>query len=165
MAVTSDILQTWRRPRQVIRRLLDMGRREDRALIYLMLACLLIFVAQWPRLQREAMLDSTVPLEGLLGGALFGWLFVAPILLYGIGTLSHLAARLFRGQGSAYAARLALFWTLLATSPGFLFHGLIMGFIGPGPAQTLVGAGLVLAFLAIWGMTLTEAETAPERQA
>jgi hypothetical protein len=57
---------------------------------------------------------------------------------------------------------LALFWTLLSVSPAFMFYGMIAGFIGPGPAQTCVGAGLVLAFLVIWGMTLFEAEQSPE---
>ncbi|QBY00412.1 YIP1 family protein [Rhodophyticola sp. CCM32] len=164
MTVTTDIVQSWRRPRRVLRRLLDTGRREDRALVYLMLACLLIFVAQWPRLQREAVLSTDVPLEALIAGALFGWLFVAPLAIYGLGTLSHLLARILGGQGSNYSARLALFWSLLATSPGFLFHGLVMGMIGPGPAQTVVGFALLLAFLVIWGMTLIEAEQAPEKQ-
>ncbi|RMA41904.1 YIP1 family protein [Rhodophyticola porphyridii] len=164
MAVTTDIVQSWRRPRRVIRRLLDMGRREDRALVYLVLACLLIFVAQWPRLQREAILMPERPLDALIGAALFGWLFIAPLLFYAIGMLSHLVARMLGGKGTGYSARLALFWSLLATSPAFLFYGMVAGFIGPGPAQTMVGAGLLLAFVVIWGMTLIEAEQAPERQ-
>ncbi|MBO6921348.1 MAG: YIP1 family protein [Roseicyclus sp.] len=164
MAVTTDIVQSWRRPRRVIRRLLDMGRREDRALVYLILACLLIFVAQWPRLQREAILMPERPLDALIGAALFGWLFIAPLLFYAIGMLSHLVARMLGGKGTGYSARLALFWSLLATSPAFLFYGIVAGFIGPGPAQTMVGAGLLLAFVVIWGMTLIEAEQAPERQ-
>ncbi|WP_375552563.1 YIP1 family protein [Rhodophyticola porphyridii] len=164
MAVTTDIVQSWRRPRRVIRRLLDMGRREDRALVYLILACLLIFVAQWPRLQREAILMPERPLDALIGAALFGWLFIAPLLFYAIGMLSHLVARMLGGKGTGYSARLALFWSLLATSPAFLFYGMVAGFIGPGPGQTMVGAGLLLAFVVIWGMTLIEAEQAPERQ-
>ncbi|WP_227285556.1 MULTISPECIES: YIP1 family protein [Paracoccaceae] len=164
MAVTTDIVQSWRRPRRVIRRLLDMGRREDRALVYLILACLLIFVAQWPRLQREAILMPERPLDALIGAALFGWLFIAPLLFYAIGMLSHLVARMLGGKGTGYSARLALFWSLLATSPAFLFYGMVAGFIGPGPAQTMVGVGLLLAFVVIWGMTLIEAEQAPERQ-
>ena len=164
MAVTTDIVQSWRRPRRVIRRLLDMGRREDRALVYLILACLLIFVAQWPRLQREAILMPERPLDALIGAALFGWLFIAPLLFYAIGMLSHLVARMLGGKGTGYSARLALFWSLLATSPAFLFYGIVAGFIGPGPPQTLGGAGLLLAFVVIWGMTLIEAEQAPERQ-
>ncbi len=34
---------------------------------------------------REAHLDDTVPLDALLGGALMGWMFIAPLALYGLG--------------------------------------------------------------------------------
>ena len=165
MAVTTDILQSWRRPRRVIRRLLDQGRREDRALIFLMVACLMIFVGQLPRLQREAVLNAEAPpLEAQLAITFFAMMMIWPILLYGLGGLSHLLARLFGGKGSWYSARLALFWSLLVTTPAWMFFGLVTGMIGPGPAQTLAGVGVLLAFLTIWGMTLFEAETAPERQ-
>ena len=52
MALTVDIVRTWRAPRAVIRGLLNQGRREDRAVAFVMIACFLIFVAQWPRLKR-----------------------------------------------------------------------------------------------------------------
>lgn len=165
MSVSRDILATWRRPRQVMRKLLDMGRREDRAILYLMLACGLIFVAQMPRLSREAALNPEgPPLQALLSINFFTWLMVWPILFYFIAALAHLAARLLRGQGTWYSARLALFWTLLATTPAWLFHGLITGFIGPGPAANVVGAGLLLAFGAIWSISMREAERLPERE-
>jgi hypothetical protein len=50
-----------------------MGRREDRALAMLIAACLVIFVAQWPRLSREAYLapDGGPPLEAVHGDHLF----------------------------------------------------------------------------------------------
>ena len=54
MAVTTDIMRTWRGPRTVMRDLLNHGQREDRALAYLMAACIMIFIAQWPRLSRIA---------------------------------------------------------------------------------------------------------------
>jgi hypothetical protein len=155
-------VRTWVRPRAVMRNLLVMGPREDRALIFLMVSCMLIFVAQWPRLSREAFYNPEIPLQALLGATLLAWVFMAPILLYGVGALSHIVARIFGGKGSWFSARLALFWTLLSVSPAFLFYGMIAGFIGPGPAQTYVGAGLVLAFVVIWGMTLFEAEQSPE---
>src|SRR6056297_601672 len=67
--------------------------------------------------------------------------------------------------GRSPESRLALFWTLLATTPAWLLHGLVRGFIGPGPAEQLVGAGLLLAFVTIWGICLREAEIAPETEA
>ena len=88
-----------------------------------------------------------------------------PLMAYGLAGLSHLVARAFGGRGSWYSARLALFWTLLATTPAWLLHGLVAGFIGPGPALQAVGGLLLVAFLTIWSLTLREAERAPEAQA
>lgn len=158
MSVTRDIAATWRAPRATLRRLLAAGPREDRAIVYLMLACLLIFVAQWPRLARQAHLDDAVPLEGLLAGALFGWLFVAPLFFYGLAALSHLVARVLGGQGTWYGARLALFWALLSVAPLWLLHGLVAGFLGASLPLSFVATLLAVAFLAIWLLSLAEAE-------
>ncbi|PTW51774.1 YIP1 family protein [Rhodovulum kholense] len=158
MAVTTEIVATWRGPRAALRRQLRMGPREDRALIYLMIACFLIFIGQWPRLAREAYMTPEVPLEALLGAALFGWMALAPLFFYGLAALSHLVARAVGGKGSWFTARLALFWTLLCVSPLWLLQGLVAGFIGAGPALTLVSTVLAVAFLAIWLLSLVEAE-------
>ncbi len=162
MGVSRDIAQSWARPRAVLRRHLALGRREDRALLFLMLGCALIFVAQWPVLRRAALLDPSVPLDARIGGALAAWLLWAPLLAYGIAALTQGVARLFGGRGSWFSTRLALFWTILVTSPAWLLYGLVAGMIGPGPAQDLTGGALILAFGVIWGMTLWEAQKAPE---
>ncbi len=158
MALGPDILATYAGPRTVMRRLLAQGQREDRALVYLMLGCALIFVAQWPRLAREAHLNDAVPLDALLGGALMGWLFLAPLALYGLAALAHLVARLLGGCGGWYGARLALFWSLLASSPLWLLNGLVAGFIGPGSALTLTGLVALTVFGLFWLLSLVEAE-------
>ncbi|MEX0318355.1 MAG: YIP1 family protein [Ruegeria sp.] len=157
MPVTTDIAATYRGPGRVIRRLLDMGQREDRALAILMAACALVFVAQMPRLAREAHLTGQ-ELNMLLGGALLGWLIIAPLLLYGIAALSHLLARLVGGRGDWYGARLALFWSLLASSPALLLHGLVAGFVGPGPALQGVGILWLVVFGWFWLSGLRQAE-------
>lgn len=163
MALTTEIVRTYRSPRTVIRRHLAAGRREDRAIAYLMAACLIIFVAQWPRLQRAAMFDPDAPpLDAQIAGALFAWLFIMPLAFYGIAALSHIVARLLGGQGTWWGARIALFWTLLATAPLMLLYGLVAGMIGPGLELQITGAVTALAFLVIWGVSLREAETAPE---
>ncbi|MDG3039971.1 hypothetical protein [Roseicyclus marinus] len=164
MAVTSDIVATWRRPGAVMRRLLSVGRREDRALAILIAACLIIFVAQWPRLSREAFVavEGGPPLEAVMAITFFSMMMVWPLMAYALAAVTHLVARLFGGRGTWYSARLALFWSLLATSPAWLFHGLVAGFIGPGVEQTVAGGLLLIAFLAIWGMSLREAEREPE---
>ncbi len=175
MSVTQDMAATWIRPRTVMRRLLAMGRREDRALALLFAACALIFVAQLPRLTRADTLlasdrielaqkvsDKVVTLQAEIAITLFAWLLVWPLLLYGIGSFSHIIARMFKGRGTFYTARLALFWALLASTPAWLFQGLVAGFIGPGPALQIAGGIVLAAFLTFWTVGLREAETNPE---
>ncbi|MGF6859959.1 ABC-type multidrug transport system permease subunit [Rhodobacteraceae bacterium MBR-64] len=158
MSVTRDILRAWRAPRAVMRGHLRAGVREDRALAFLMAACLLLFVARWPGEARAAYLDPSVPLNARLAGALLGLLFLAPLIFYALGAVSHLVARLFGGRGSFYSARLALFWSLLAVSPLALVQGLLAGFLGAGVALTTSGVAILVAFLVIWGASLYEAE-------
>jgi hypothetical protein len=126
MSVSRDIVATWRRPRTVMRSLLAQGRREDRALMFLILACGIIFVSQWPVISREAALDAAgAPLQARLAITFFAWLMIWPLAFYGIGSLTHLVLRALGGRGSYYTARLALFWTLLASAPAWLFYGLV----------------------------------------
>lgn len=158
MSVVADIVRTYRAPRSVLRDRLARGQREDRALAVLMAACVLLFVAQWPRLGREAHLSETMDLNALMAGALFGWIFVAPLGLYVLAAGSHVLARALGGQGTWHGARLALFWALLASTPLWLLTGLSAGFIGPGPATTLTGIIAMAAFVLFWMFGLVEAE-------
>lgn len=158
MTVTTDILRSWRHPREVIREKLAHGAREDRALAVLMGAALLLFVAQWPGLSRAAFLDPTTPLEARLGGALMACLFILPLMAYAIALVTHLLARALGGKGTGFGARLALFWALLAIAPAMLLQGLTAGFIGPSPALNLVQGIVLVGFLWIWLSMLTEAE-------
>ena len=158
MSVTRDIVRSYRNPAAVMRGHLARGPREDRALMFLMLSCALLFVAQWPRLSRKAAIDDTVTLEALLAGALFGWVFVAPLFFYGLAALSRLVARLAGGQGSFSTARLALFWALLTITPLALLRGLVSGLVGPGPVDMVAGL-IVLGFFAyLWFSNLRVAE-------
>lgn len=147
MPVTRDIVATYRGPGRVIERLLNNGTREDRALVILMVGCGIMFIAQLPRLSREAHLNGQ-DLNMLMGGTLLAWLFLAPLIFYVLAGLSQLLARLLGGEGDGYGARLSLFWALLAASPLVLLHGLVAGFIGPGPE--LQGVGLVWLGLFLW---------------
>lgn len=149
MPVTRDIVASYIGPGRVMRRLLDMGPREDRALVILMAACLLVFVGQWPRLAREAYLTGQ-ELNPLLGGALLAWLFIAPLFFYALAAVSYLVLRGFGANLSGFDARLALFWAFLAASPLILLHGLIAGFIGPGLQLNLVGALWLVLFAWFW---------------
>jgi hypothetical protein len=157
MGVASDILRAYAAPRAVFRGRVGDAPREDRALVILMVACLLIFVGRWPALQREAM-ETGQDFQMLVGGTLLAWLFIMPLVAYAIGALSHLIARPLGGTGSGYSARFALFWALLVASPLWLLAGLMQGFIGPGVQTQIVGAVALLAFILHWGINLWVAE-------
>lgn len=155
MAVTTDILRTWRHPRAVMRDHLALGLREDRALMFLMFASLVMFIGQWPRLAREAHLTGE-PLDQLLGPALYGWLFLVPLAMYLLAGVVTLVARGFGSAITGYGVRLALFWGLLAATPGALLFGLMVGMTGPGPGAQLVGAVWLIALAAFWVQGLRE---------
>ena len=149
MSVVTDIVATYRQPRKVMQRLLSMGKREDRALAFVMAACTVVFMSQWPILARQAYLEQQ-DLNMLLGAALLAWVILAPLLLYRLSGLTHLCGILVGRKGSAFAARLALFWSLLASSPLMLLNGLVGGFIGKGPALQMVGLIWLGVFLWFW---------------
>lgn len=147
MPVTTDIVATYRGPGRVVRRLLDVGPREDRALAFVMAFCVIGFVAQLPGLARRAHLEG-LDLNMLMGGALLGSVFMLPLIFYVLAWASGGVARLLGAPITSYMARIALFWALLASSPLVLLNGLVAGFIGPGPVLT--GAGLLWVAVFVW---------------
>lgn len=165
MAITSDILRSYRAPGEVVGRLARVDRREGRLLFYLMLASALIFVAQWPRLARAAQLDDSVPFQGHMTGALFALMFVFPLVAYAVaGAMGLLTGLIWRGT-QGYDVRLALFWSLLAVSPLMLLHGLVQGILGASLMTALVGLLVFAAFLFILGAGLRVALRAAKEPA
>ncbi|MCY3997378.1 MAG: YIP1 family protein [Rhodobacter sp.] len=158
MGLLADIVATYRSPGAVMRRHLDGVRDEGRVLMYLLLACCLSCLAQWPRLQREVSMDGSVALEIRIGGALFGWMFIAPLAMYAVAFLARVVAGALGGRGTGYSARLALFWSMLAVAPLGLVAGLVGGFIGPGPAAAIAGLAGYAVFCVIWWFSMVEAE-------
>ena len=148
MALVPDIAATYRRPVRVQGEKIATGR-EDLALVYLALACGLIFVGQWPRLAREAYLTGA-ELEPMIGGALMAWVFLMPVVLYALGWLVALAFRAVGRPVGAFGSRMALFWALVAALPLWLLHALTAAMVGPGPALGAVGALAFGAFAAFW---------------
>ncbi len=161
MSVTWDILRTYRAPREVVRRRTAGAPSEARALVVLLAGCFLMFVARWPSLSREAFESPEIPIEARLSGALVGWVFLMPLIFYILAAASHLLARVFGGRGSWYGARMALFWALLAAAPLWLLTGLVLGFVGPGTAFSIVGLLAGVAFLVFWILGLYEVERRP----
>ena len=156
MSVTTEILATYRGPGRVIARHLAEGPREDRALVILLGGCVVMFIAQWPRLARQSY-QTGEDLQMLMGGSLMALVFLLPLLLYVVGLLSYLLVRLFRGRASGYGARIALFWALLAASPLMLLWGLVAGFIGEGIEMTLTGSLWFAIFAWFWIAGLRQA--------
>lgn len=158
MSVSRDIAQSYLWPRRVIRRHMQRGLSEGRVIIFLLSACFLIYISQWPRLSREAYLDAEIPLEGRMIAAMWAWVFVAPLLFYIIAWISYLFARILGGAGTGLGARLALFWTLLVLVPVWLLYGLVSGFVGAGMQLNIVGGILAAAFFWIWISALIETQ-------
>lgn len=157
MAVTVDMVRAHTRPRLVMRKLLAMGVREDRALAMLMAACFIMLAAQWPWRAREAHMTGQT-LTDLIQNDVYALIFFLPLVAYGIAALTHIIAKIFRGQGDWYGARLAMFWAMLASTPLLVLAGLVKGFVGLGIQNTVVGAAWFIMFLFIWINNLWEAE-------
>jgi hypothetical protein len=146
MSLSGAILRSWRAPRAVLRDLLAQDRREGRLLLYLTLGLGLVFLAQWPRLAREA--TAEIGFDARLAGALFGLMFVGPLLFYGLGLLLTLLMRL-AGPVPGFAVRLALFWALLASAPWVLVQAAIEAVTGPGGLALVSGLAVVGLFLTL----------------
>lgn len=146
MAVSQDMMRTWRAPRAVMRQILGMGQREDRAIAYLMIACLLVFVGQWPRLARTAHLEGT-EFTQLAAYEFFGWLILWPLLFYFAAFLLHQILRLTGSALASWEVRTVIFWSLLAAVPMGLLYGLLNGFVGSSPGTQIVGAIWIAGFL------------------
>lgn len=150
MSLSADILRSYRAPRAVLRARLAQAEGERSAIFYLLLACVLIFVAQWPRLSAEAALDDSIPFQARMSGALFGWLFIAPLFFYALAGLLGFVLRLIRPRTPWLAIRLALFWALLASAPLALLAGLIAP-VAAGQGLPALPFGIVVlgGFLAL----------------
>lgn len=157
MAVTTDILATYRSPRTVIRRQLARGVSEPFAFTLLLVFLLLVFIGQWPQAAREAYLAQETGVAPRLLPRALAILATIP-LWYGVAAVSRLIARAMGGQGSWYGARMALFWALATISPVMLLQGLVAGMIGAGPALLLISALAGLGFLWLWLTMLHEVE-------
>lgn len=156
MPVSRDIIQMYRRPRQVVRTLFGMGVREDRAIAWLMIGCFIFFLSQLPVLQRQAVLGDG-NFQQSVTYSLFVWLMIAPLVFYLIAFLLFGVTRLFRSGATNYGARLAVFWGWLSATPLALFYGLLVGFNGADETGTqMIGAVWLAVLLWFWISGLAE---------
>jgi len=157
MAVTSDIVQSWRSPRLVLRTHLQRGPSEPWVFSLLVVFLLIVFVAQWPGAARNSYLTPEVPLTQRLVATALALMATIPFW-YALAAVGHWVAKALGGKGDYYRARLALFWALVTISPLMLLQGMVAGFIGPGPGLTGLGLLVGLAFVVFWALLLQEAE-------
>ncbi|MGB7242482.1 MAG: YIP1 family protein [Sulfitobacter sp.] len=158
MAVTQDILQTYLSPTRVTLRLLADGRQEVRALIFVLLAGVLLFVAQSPFQAREAHINPEGPVEVRLYWSAIIWIFMMPLALYVLAALVWGISKLARRQITGYAVRFTLFWAVLASTPLALLVGMVAGFIGPGLELRIVGFIWCAVFAWFWVAGLIAAD-------
>ena len=154
----------WRAPRALMASEMARGPSEGRALVHLMLACALLFVASLPnaiRASRGLAIEDAV--EGTVSAHLFGYLALAPLLAYAFAAAIHLIARAFGARGGFGAARAAMFLSLLLAAPlaiALALLGAIAEAAAPGLLPWLVP--LRYAVLAAWvwffAASLAEAE-------
>ena len=157
MSVSTDLVATWRRPREILRQHLARGRSEPFAFTLLLVFLVLVFVGQWPAAARDAFLANEPSAAPRILARALAVLATIP-LWYALAALGRLVGKAMGGQGTWYGARIALFWALAACGPLMLFQGLVAGMIGPGPALTAVSVLIGVAFLWLWATLLHEAE-------
>lgn len=162
--VVAGIARAYRDPRGAMAALRAEGFSEPRALTHLFLACFLGLAASLPQAARQARgIDVEDPLTAAVAAHVFGYVFVAPLLGYGLAALVHLAARAFGARGGFLPARAGVFWALVLAGPIALALALVgagaeMAGLARGPwLDGLELAGL-LWWLWLFAATLAEAE-------
>lgn len=164
-SVVAAMARAYRNPRAEMARQIDEGLSEARALMHLFLACLLGLVASLPNAVREAgRLEIEDAFTAVFSAHVFGYVFVAPLLLYGCAALLHLGARAFGGRGGFLGARASLFWAALLAGPialGIALAGVAVEIVaGPrmSPAIDYLAFGGLAYWLWLFAASLAEAE-------
>ena len=86
-------------------------------------------------------------LQQLMGGALMGWIFMAPLMFYCLALILYWITRPFVKHLTAAQMRVIVFWSLVVAVPVLLLHGLVAGFIGPSLQKQIIGLLWVLVVL------------------
>ncbi|MEH6522601.1 YIP1 family protein [Sulfitobacter sp.] len=158
MALTQDIMATYKGPGRVVSRFLAQGRNEVRGLLFLLIAGVLMFVASTPYQAREAQLNPDVPLAARIYWSAFLYVFMMPIFVYLFALVIWCLARVARRQVTGFEIRFTLIWALLASTPVILLMGLTAGFIGTGLQLQIVGYIWIAVFGWFWAAGLLTAD-------
>jgi len=146
MSVITNILKSYRRPKEVFDNFAYQEFGEGHALAFLTGGCGLAFMSLCPTLARQSHLTSE-PLDLMLRGALFAWIFWAPLLFYILAAVVAVCLAIFGMRRQGLLVRLSLFWAFLASGPIMLAYGLVGGFLGQGRVRDGFGLMWVIVFL------------------
>jgi len=159
MGFLRDIVETWIRPAQVVRRKLAAGLREEKLLAYVIFAAMIALMVRIPALVSEQQAATEPkPLDALVAGSIVAYLLFGPLFLYLLAALSHMVARLARGKGSWQGARLALFWSLLALQPLVALSAFLVGLAPWGWVARVAPWALAGGFVWVWLSALAAVE-------
>ncbi len=150
MSLTQDIFATYKGPRRVVARFLAQGRNEVRALLFVLIAGVLMFIAVAPYQAREAQLDPDIPLQARLYWSALFYILIVPIFLYLFAVIAWPFVWIFRRPVTGYEVRFTLFWALLASTPVMMLLGLTAGFMGPGIQLQALGLIWFIVFGWFW---------------
>jgi hypothetical protein len=102
---------------------IDRGITDAQTLFYAMLFGLMNLIANYPRATTNAPDPDT--LAGMMAGLFIAYVFFLPLMLFGIAGIIHWTIRkLAGGQSTWIAARRALVWSAVVTSPLILAGGM-----------------------------------------
>lgn len=158
MALTQDIIATYKGPGRVVSRFLAQGRNEVRALLFMLIAGLLMFVASAPYQAREAELNPDIPFLARMYWSAFFYIMILPILIYIFAAIIWGLSRIARRQVTGYEVRFTLIWALLASTPVILLMGLTAAFIGTSVQLQVVGFVWIAVFGWFWAAGLLSAD-------
>lgn len=160
-----EIVNAYGGLRASMRMQMDRGYGEERLLALIFYGSFIVFLSFLPRLFATDL--SNTPDQSIAGGVIM-WFFVVmfffPLVLYGLGAVSHLIAKGFGAKGPFFNARHALFWMLAVLSPVLISKALLTSvFLQIGGGLETVGLAalngiLAFAILRIWGAFLAESE-------
>ena len=122
---------------------------EARLLSLAFLGVIILFIARLPELivlWHNNLLNDVIP--SLVGISLFTSMFFAPLILYSLSAVIHIVAKLFKGKGTFKTSRLALFWSIVVSSPILLINGIVQGYF----YETLLARffDLLTMFFVLW---------------
>ena len=147
MSVVTNICQTYYMPVKTYSKLFRSGPSEKKNLAYLVFACIISFVAEWPAQSRQAFINKQ-PVDELMGAILLSNLFLLPLIFYLVSVIIYLCAKILRSSILAAELRLIIFWAYLAATPILLLVGLVEGFLGKDLQYFITAGFWLLIFLA-----------------